>query len=330
MSFFNAYYSEDFEDKLFVEEIIKRWNQGDNEFHIYTSGTTGKPKQIKLTRKLLKWSATSTNNKLNLTRHKIMCCLPVQKTGGFMQLIRALIWECDIQFFKPSNDPLDSVGEHDFTTISLTPTQFKSSLLKSPEQLNKFRHILIGGAPLSNSSSFTSKLNHPQIWLTYGMTETASHIAMQNLTNNETVLNPLPGVKISQKETLQIHIPELNIQLQTNDIAEFREGGFVILGRSDDVINSGGIKIHPHQIETAIESLFQMMKLQKKFYISKENHPEYGEIPILIVEGEPNFNQKHFIETLTPLLPKYHTPKKILFTPQIRNTETGKVIREAY
>ena len=89
------------------------------------------------------------------------------------------------------------------------------------------------------------------------MTETASHIAMQNLSNNEAVLYPLPGVKISQNETLQIHIPELNIQLQTNDIGEFREDGFVILGRSDNVINSGGIKIHPHQIEVVIGIHFQ-------------------------------------------------------------------------
>jgi O-succinylbenzoic acid--CoA ligase len=330
MSFFSAYYSNDFDDKLFVKEIIKKWNQGDNEFKIYTSGTTGKPKEITLTRKVLKWSAISTQNKLNLPRHKIMCCLSVQRTGGFMQLIRALIWQCEIQFFKPSNNPLGTIQQHDFTTISLTPAQFKSSLIKSPKQLNKFKHILIGGAPLNNSSSLTSKLDHPQIWLTYGMTETASHIAMQNLSNNETVLYPLPGVKISQNKTLQIHIPELDIQLQTNDIGEFREDGFVILGRSDNVINSGGIKIHPHQIEVVIESVFQMMNLKKQFYVSKENHPEYGEVPILIMEGKPDFNQKPFIKALTPLLPKYHAPKKIYFTPKILKTDTGKVIREAY
>jgi O-succinylbenzoic acid--CoA ligase len=259
-----------------------------------------------------------------------MCCLPVHKTGGFMQLIRALIWQCEIHFFKPSNNPLSILNQHDFTTISLTPAQFKSCFNNSLVQLNKFDHILIGGAPLSNPSSFISKLDHPQIWYTFGMTETASHIAMQNLSKNETALKILPGVKISQNKTLEIHIPAIDLKLKTNDIVELQEDGFVILGRSDDVINSGGIKIYPHPIEIVIERVFQMMKLHKKFYVSKENHAEYGEIPILIVEGKPDFNQTHFTQTLTPLLPKYHTPKKIYFIPKIRHTETGKVIREAY
>ncbi len=100
MPLFKAYYSEDFEQQTDVEEVIKKWNQGDEKFKIYTSGTTSKPKKITLTRKLLIWSAKTTQNILGHETHQIMCCLPVNKTGGFMQLIRALVWDCEIHFYK--------------------------------------------------------------------------------------------------------------------------------------------------------------------------------------------------------------------------------------
>ena len=330
MSLFKAYYSEDFRQQIDVEEVIKKWNQGDEEFQIYSSGTTSKPKKIVLTRKLLIWSARTTQKIFDHEIHKIMCCLPVNKTGGFMQLIRALVWDCEIHFYKPSNNPLEVLENHNFTTISLTPTQFKSSFDNSFEQLNKFKYILIGGAPLSNPSVFIDRLKHPQILYTYGMTETASHIAMQNLSKNETSLKPLPGVNIRNNKTLEIHIPEVDISVKTNDIIQLKNDGFLVLGRSDDTINSGGIKIHPYLLESTIEEVFQKMNLKKKFYVSKENHPQYGEVPILTIEGKPDFDQSQFMQIINQQLPKYHAPKKIYFTPKIMNTDTGKVIREAY
>ncbi|MBL6729472.1 MAG: AMP-binding protein [Bacteroidia bacterium] len=330
MPVFNVHYSDDFDQKLYVEEVIRKWNQGDQEFHIYTSGTTNKPKKITLSRELLVWSARTTQNKLDTTSHKIMCCLPVDKTGGFMQLIRALVWDCEIHFFKPSNQPFIKINNHSFTTISLTPTQFKSSFEDSFKKLNKFQHILIGGAAFNNPSIFIERLKHPLIWYTYGMTETASHVAMQNLSRNEASLKVLPGVNIRQNKTLEIHIPEVNLHFKTNDIVKFENGGFVVLGRSDDVINSGGIKIHPQQLETTIEEVFEKMNLKKRFYISKEKHDKYGEVPVLTIEGNPDFNQGGFTQILTQQLPDYHAPKKIYFTPKILSTDTGKVIREAY
>lgn len=330
MPLFNSYYSEDFEQQTDVEEVIKKWNRGDEKFKIYTSGTTSKPKKIILTRKLLTWSARTTQNIFGHETHRIMCCLPINKTGGFMQLIRALVWDCEIHFYKPSNNPLEVIENHNFTTISLTPTQFISSFNNSFKKLNNFNHILIGGAPLNNPSIFIKRLKYPQIWHTYGMTETASHIAMQNLSKNETSFKPLPGVNIRMNKTLEIHIPEVNLSVKTNDIVHLKNDGFLVLGRSDDTINSGGIKIHPYLLESTIEDVFQKMDLKKKFYVSKENHPKYGEIPVLTIEGEPDFDQSQFMQIITQQLPKYHAPKKIYFIPKIIDTDTGKVIREAY
>jgi O-succinylbenzoic acid--CoA ligase len=111
---------------------------------------------------------------------------------------------------------------------------------------------------------------------------------------------------------------------------KFENSGFIVLGRSDDIINSGGIKIHPQQLETTVEEVFEKLNLKKRFYISKEKHDKYGEVPVLTIEGNPDFNQGEFTQILTQQLPDYHAPKKIYFTPEILSTDTGKVIREAY
>ena len=106
MTHFIATYADDFTEQTFVEAIVKKWVNNALSFTLYSSGSTGNPKEIKLDRSLLQWSAMGTKSALNLGDDiSILCCLPIEKTGGFMQLIRALVLDCPIHFVKPTNDP---------------------------------------------------------------------------------------------------------------------------------------------------------------------------------------------------------------------------------
>ena len=329
MPLFKAYYSEDFEQQTDVEEVIKKWNQGDEKFKIYTSGTTSKPKKITLTRKLLIWSAKTTQNILGHETHQIMCCLPVNKTGGFMQLIRALVWDCEIHFYKPSNNPLEVIKNHNFTTISLTPTQFKSSFDNSFEKLNKFNHILIGGAPLNNPSVFIERLKHPQIWCTYGMTETSTHIAIKKLNKfsqleleSASVYKTLPDVNISKdkRSCLVIHAPKVSDEtIITNDVVELiTNTKFIWKGRIDHVVNSGGVKLHPEEIEQKLSDV-----IHDRFFVAGIPDEILGEKLILLIEGKNyQITKEHFSN-----LSRFEIPKETFFLPKFLETGSGKIHR---
>ncbi|MGB0851018.1 MAG: LytTR family transcriptional regulator DNA-binding domain-containing protein, partial [Bacteroidia bacterium] len=169
-----------------------------------------------------------------------------------------------------------------------------------------------------------------QFWETYGMTETASHIALKKI-GYDKHFRPQSGVNLQLSENqLTIRIPELQFSIDTNDIAKIHGDGFEIIGRADDVINSGGIKIHPTIIEPKIKSVFSSASINRNFYISSIPDKTYGQKVILVLEGEPLKNESFLLEAIKRELPSYHNPKSILYVDSINRTDTGKLIRKAY
>ena len=169
------------------------------------------------------------------------------------------------------------------------------------------------------------------------MTETLSHIALRSLNGPEASdwYTPFRGVTLSQTDEgcLVIDAPAVHDgALVTNDIVEFnttpgvssppyREGvPFRILGRKDNVICSGGVKIQAEEVERLLRA-----RLREPYLISKRPDPKFGEAVVLLttstdVEAVRTVCQK--------VLPKYWQPRYIVHVNQIPLTETGKPARK--
>jgi O-succinylbenzoic acid--CoA ligase len=338
---FNVSYSSDYTETPFVKGVIDSWNKGADEFTLKTSGSTGIPKEIKLSRETLIWSAEQTFSSLALKnykgQHTALCCLPVRKAGGFMQLIRALHFNWHIHFINPSSNPIEQLqlkaSKSAFNISSFTPTQIQKILATDEAYLSSQLAILIGGAPISFTLEHELialvQATKTDIWETYGMTETASHIALRKI-GIDHYFKPQPGVEVSlSDEQLCISIPELHFFIKTNDIAKLHADGFEILGRSDDVINSGGIKIHPALIEPKIKTILHRLGIDSVFYITKMKDHERGEKAVLVLAQKPLKDKNHLLKILKRELPDYHNPKEIFFVDHIVYTDTGKVKRMA-
>jgi O-succinylbenzoic acid--CoA ligase len=227
----------------------------------------------------------------------------------------------------PSSD-FSFLQDEIFDFGAMVPNQvFK--LLEQPsgkEKLENIRILLVGGSAISSAMEAQISQLSNRVVLTYGMTETASHIAIREFSGarKSEFYRCLPGISVSLNESgcLQIHLPELEKPLQTNDLAEPESGScFKITGRADSVIMSGGIKYSPEAIEKKLEGLFN-----QRFLISSVPDEKLGEKLVLVIEGEP-FDTKITEQRLALLLTPYQQMKTICFIEQFPETNTGKVLR---
>jgi o-succinylbenzoate---CoA ligase len=320
-------------------ELIERWEKGTEEFEINTSGTTGVFKRIVLSRAHMEWSAKQTSQACKLgANEKEFCCLPLDKVGGFMQVIRSVIYNRDLKVVSPVADPMIHLEKnHDFTLTSLTPYQFfhinKSE--NSLEKLSNFKVILIGGGPISQDledkiTSF-SKWVDTTFYHTYGMTETCSHIALRKIepSNGNHRFKSFEGVvnKQDYEQCLLISIPELNIEIQTHDIVDLNSEGFQFIGRKDNIINSGGLKIIPEQLERTLEIELLKQGLKIPLYIKGIKDEALGQKCIVVIEAKDQKYKGTISKLLDLYFTSYERPKEIQVIKKFKYTRTNKLIR---
>jgi O-succinylbenzoic acid--CoA ligase len=289
---------------------------------------------VELNERLLKWSCEQTKFSLGLKTERIYCCLPVRKTAGFMQLLRALCFGWEIHFAEPSSKPFEKLDEnHNFTLTSLSPLQLYNSLGYTDKQIARFKNILVGGGVISQKlqkmiNKFHKSVDTVQIYETYGMTETASHIALRNLTHRHTYLKPQLGVMLhtDEHERLIITINELQMEFKTEDVGFISFFGFKVLGRSDRMINTGGIKIHAGKIEVLLEPILRKAGLDRFYYISKTQDDALGDAIVLVFEGAEIKDEAFLLQLCKRDLPPYHDPKSIRYQEEFERTDTGKII----
>lgn len=318
----------------FAEEFFNKWDSGDESFTLTTSGTTGTPKNWELHRNALVWSAESTKNTWLTQQNSLAqdCFLPVNKAGGFMQLVRSKVWNAPINIYSASANPL---LEQDPTNpiTSFTPMQLANILShkESMQKLKSYAVILIGGQAIT--ADLESKLLDvcsPKALLihTFGSTETASHFAGRILNK---VGNPLFQITLGTEiktnpitQQLEIKNPTTQNQwLTTNDLVEIvNDNQFIWLGRKDLIINSGGVKIQIEVLENQI-ALLTGWPLGT-FYVKAKLHPELGECVALYTLHQID---KDLLEIQLQGLPKFHHPKHMEMVNKIPLTETGKVKR---
>jgi O-succinylbenzoic acid--CoA ligase len=300
-----------------VGMFILDWFDQNDYVEMTTSGTTGAPKKIKVDKQAMVNSALSTGNFFDLQPgNRVLHCLPAQYVAGKMMLVRGFILGLDIDFVEPTSTPLER-NDQSYDFGAMVPLQVQHSL----EKLPKIKKLIIGGAKVS--SSLTNELLEipTEIYETYGMTETITHIAAKKV--GEEAFKTLPNVTVSEDERHCLVITAPNILFEpivTNDVVKIlNDQEFIWMGRIDNVINSGGVKLFPEQIEEKLSH-----KINRRFFVASQESPELGEKLVLAVEGDPYVIDDQAFGDLG----KYEKPKVVLFIPKFLETPTGKVLRK--
>jgi len=316
----------EWEHKLYT--FLKEWFSPSDYIEAQTSGSTGEPQIIRLPKTTMQRSASRTIDFFGLQEgSRILLSLPCRFIAGKMMVVRAIIGQMDLIIVDPSTD-FDLLTDETFDLGAMVPNQVFKLLESSSGKLKieNIRNLLVGGSSVpANLEKQISQLAN-RVVSTYGMTETASHIAIRELSgeNRSAIYHCLQGITVTagQNDCLQIHDFELTEPLQTKDIAEILSPtSFRILGRIDDVIISGGIKYWPEKIEKSL-----LPVIQGRFVISSLPDEKLGEKIVLVIEGKPKENEL-INQKLAELLPPFERPKAIFFMDKFPETPNGKLKR---
>ncbi len=323
-----------FEESAF--SFIQHWSRGAEVFIQETSGSTGKPKSILITREQMAASARLTQKALQLkAAETALVCLDTAYIAGKMMIVRAFENDMQIVIVEPSLNPFkNSVNDIIVDFAAFVPAQL-SAILNSEEKhrLNEIKNIIVGGAALPESLINMISAIDARVFATYGMTETISHIALRpiNGANRSEYFTVLPGIRVNTDDRgcLQAEVPFLNGQIITNDIVEMKSATeFRWIGRYDNVINSGGIKIIPEVLEGEIRKAFDAMQIQNRFLVSSLPDVTLGSKVVLIIEGNLPITVDRLHSSLKEILPLYHAPKQIFVNTTFEMTKNGKVNRK--
>ena len=314
----------DFEKE--IGDFLLDWLSSDSELTVRTSGSTGLPLGIALKKRHMVNSARVTGDYFGLEAgDRVLLCLSTGYIAGKMMLVRAMVLGLELDFVAPSSRPLDGVNKS-YKFCAMVPLQLESSINK----LNQIQTVIVGGAPVSSQLMKLIANSNTKIFETYGMTETITHVAVRPLNqydpgSDHKAFEILPDITISQddRKCLVINAPNISDDpVITNDIVELiSEKEFLWQGRFDNVINSGGIKLIPEQIEQKLSSL-----IPSRFFVSALPDLKLGQKLVLVVEGENIPGLQEIISKAD--LEKFELPKEIFYVSAFIDTTNGKIVRE--
>ena len=316
-----------------VKNFLKEWISSSETVDVATSGSTGTPKKLKIEKEKMRNSAKMTCDFFDFKEgDSALLCLPVAYVSGKMMVVRALERKMVLKIADSSTKPLIHLIEKiDF--CAMTPLQVENSL----DKIHFIKNLIIGGAQVSENlkqkiaNTLKDKNADCHIFETYGMSETLSHIALKEIYPNEneyfSILNDIE-ISTDDRNCLKIEAPKLNSEiLQTNDIVDLIDKQhFQFLGRADFVINSGGAKIFPEELENLLKSKLLTFGIENELVFIGKKDEVLGQKLVLIIEG--NFNE-NIIQKVNSIAfeKKFHKPKEIQFIQKFPRTENGKILR---
>ncbi|WP_411766882.1 AMP-binding protein [Winogradskyella sp. A3E31] len=319
------------EGELYEKKIgnfLIHWLDANDFIYVNTSGSTGHPKQIRLKKQSMVNSALATGDYFGLQPgDSALHCLPSHFIAGKMMLVRAMILGLEVDTVEPSLQlTFDHDNSYDFCAV--VPAQLSSII----EHSRKFKTIIVGGAKIHPELKKKIASAPSQFFETFGMTETVTHVAVKQLKSSiregSDFFKAMSNVsfKTDDRNCLIISAKRLLKEpLITNDIVDLKsETEFKWIGRYDHVVNSGGIKLFPEQIEEKLEPI-----MPGRFIVASEPHTELGEQLILIVEHSSDSiaSIQSKIKQLKSL-DDYETPKKIYALDAFKFTKNGKLQRK--
>lgn len=297
-----------------------------------TSGTTGTPKFAMHSLGQFLANAGRVNAALGMDiSSKILLTLPVFHVGGATWLWRSLLAGAELVI---SSLPVDqAVPGYGITHFSWVPTQLYR-FLKSyagPIQWPSLKVLFLGGAAVSDALLLEATRQGLPVWVSYGMTEMTSTMALR--APGEDVFRAMPGVeiKITDDQGVKVRSDSLFLgyyspdfvrlptdsegYFLTGDFGESLGEGFTILGRKDDLIISGGENIWPSEIEAALLRIPGVVHAK----VNAIDDPEFGQRPVAYVELHPDvfFDEVWIKDQLRLVLPGFKVPVWITPFPEL-------------
>lgn len=331
---------DDWEWKFY--HFIREWLNEEPHVTVYTSGSTGEPKTLAVEKKKMRDSALLTLEFLELKKNETaLLCLSCGHIAGKMMTVRAIEGALNLTAISPASNPLMQVdAEKKIHFAAFVPMQAQEMLRdkKTAEQFAQIEKVILGGAPVSDTLRRQLSKMDNEIYETYGMTETVSHVALKPVSGGSlkkskeegNLFTALKNIRFTTdgRNCLVIHAPHLSdAPFITNDIVDLKnERQFQWLGRFDNIINSGGVKIVPETVEEKIRHLFDT-----SFFIAGIPDGQLGEKVALVIEKSEIENDALLAlrKEMETLLGKYETPKEVILVPELERTAEGKIRRKA-
>ena len=311
-----------------LRAFLAEWHSDSPTVTVQTSGSTGTPKRMEVEKTRMEASARLTCDFLDLhPGDTALLCMPLQYIAGKMVVVRSLVRGLRLVTVQPCGHPL--AGLEDAPVFAaMIPMQVYNSLQVPRERalLRQVKHLIIGGGAIDTPLAEALRDFPNAVWSTYGMTETLSHIALRRLNGPDASEWYTPfasvSIRLSERGTLVIQAPLVNPSiLETNDIAELHASGqFRILGRADNTINTGGVKVQAEQVEACLKPYFTT-----SFAVTSVPDPRLGEAVTLLYTDERTTDEVAHLcnEKLQP----YWRPKHYYQVTDIPQTGSGKISR---
>lgn len=309
------------------EMVRDEWLGATSFITARTSGSTGTPRPIRLSKGMVRESALRTISYFNLTSAShLHSCIAPDFIGGKMMLIRALCCGANFTFETPSNRPMTGLCRKvHLSMVSVVPSQMRY-IIENINDLPTVDYYLVGGSALSPDLRCAIADAGVKAYESYGMTETASHIALRKIERCPTPFETLPGIKISldNRGCLVIDMGEYG-EIVTNDIATLGPAGqFEIKGRADHVIITGAKKVHPAEVEAKIAALFP----DNDICVTSRPDPLWTNRIVLLVETDLPLDSDTLMMRMREILLPHELPKEILAVKRLERTDSGKIVRK--
>ena len=312
--------------------LIRAWLDPKGRIEVRTSGSTGRPKTIVIEGERMRQSALATGEFFELgPGSKALLCLPLKYIAGKMMLVRALVLGWHLTIVDPVVR-LNLQGLGDFDFAAMIPMQVEANL----EELGSIKTLIVGGAPVHRELQDRILDLPTRIYATYGMTETITHIALMPLNRSagreedREVFRGLPGVSFETDERgcLVIHCKRISEDpIVTNDLVHcLTRDSFTWRGRLDGIINSGGLKLVPEEIERKFSPC-----VKGRFFAAGLPDEKLGQRLVLVIEGPKDPGLEECLRRLQKdpegSVSKHELPGRFFFLESFAETGSGKIDR---
>ncbi len=306
-------------------DFMTDWLDDSPTITVKTSGSTGVPKLIEVEKNQMLASAAMTVDYFKLKEgNTVALCLSIDFIAGKMMVVRALYGKLNLLMIAPSSQPLAAIpNDVEIDFIPLTPMQMSGS---SPKK--SIKKILLGGAPLTKEIELLVQDTTTEVFHSYGMTETLSHVAIRKVNHKDksNSYHALKGIffETNEQGVLVISVPFLTKKIITTDVVDLMSNTeFVWKGRLDHVINSGGLKFFPEEIEKKLSPF-----IRDDFFIAGLPDDVLGEKIVLLVESVESEKYRERLKKIcVEQLLKHEQPKEIYCIEKFLRTTSHKIKR---